>query len=50
MSEDQKTAPIESLFEAPPMAEQERMLEAILFATRRTDFQTTARGPLAPRL
>ena len=25
--------PIESLFEAPPMAEQERMVEAILFAT-----------------
>ena len=33
MSDDKKTAPIESLFEAPPMAEQERMLEAILFAT-----------------
>jgi segregation and condensation protein B len=33
MSDDIKTAPIDSLFEAPPMAEQERMLEAILFAT-----------------
>ena len=30
MSEDQ---PEESLFEAPPMAEQERMVEAVLFAT-----------------
>ena len=25
-----------SLFDAPPMAEQERMVEAILFADRRT--------------
>lgn len=33
MSDDKKPAPIESLFEAPPMGEQERMLEAILFAT-----------------
>ena len=31
MAEDD--APRESLFEAPPMAEQERMVEAILFAT-----------------
>ena len=29
---DQETDNIESLFEAPPMAEQERMVEAILFA------------------
>ena len=28
-----ETAPRESLFEAPPMAEQERMVEAILFAS-----------------
>ncbi|SMY09645.1 SMC-Scp complex subunit ScpB [Flavimaricola marinus] len=37
MSDDHKTDPPEqqeaSLFEAPPMAEQERMVEAILFAT-----------------
>lgn len=32
MSEDDKPAEIESLFEAPPMGEQERMVEAILFA------------------
>jgi len=32
-ADEQDTAPRESLFEAPPMAEQERMVEAILFAT-----------------
>ena len=30
---DRPSSPLESLFEAPPMAEQERMVEAILFAT-----------------
>ncbi len=33
MSDDDRTEREESLFEAPPMAEQERMVEAILFAT-----------------
>lgn len=33
MSDDQAPEPEESLFEAPPMGEQERMVEAILFAT-----------------
>ena len=33
MSEDAEDTVEESLFEAPPMAEQERMIEAILFAT-----------------
>lgn len=32
MDETEKPADIESLFEAPPMGEQERMVEAILFA------------------
>lgn len=32
MGENEKPSNIESLFEAPPMAEQERMIEAILFA------------------
>ena len=32
MADDSEKKPIESLFEAPPMAEQERMIEAILFA------------------
>ena len=33
MSDTDDTTPEKSLFEAPPMAEQERMVEAILFAT-----------------
>ncbi len=32
MSEDENPSNLESLFEAPPMGEQERMVEAILFA------------------
>lgn len=33
MTETPETAPRDSLFEAPPMGEQERMVEAILFAS-----------------
>lgn len=33
MAETETEGPIESLFEAPPMAEQERMVEAVLFAS-----------------
>ncbi len=33
MSDETSAAPEESLFEAPPMGEQERMVEAILFAS-----------------
>ncbi len=33
MAENRENDSIDSLFDAPPMAEQERMLEAILFAT-----------------
>ncbi|GGL74526.1 SMC-Scp complex subunit ScpB [Wenxinia marina] len=33
MADPDETPPRETLFEAPPMAEQERMVEAILFAT-----------------
>ena len=44
---DKPTANIESLFEAPPMAEQERMIEAIMFAVTEpmTSKQLTDRLP-----
>ena len=40
-----RRAPHATLFEAPPMAEQERMVEAILFATRRAGDAGRTRRP-----
>lgn len=40
MADDSNKESIESLFEAPPMAEQERMVEAILFAVSEPMTQT----------
>ncbi len=47
MSEETKDESIASLFEAPPMAEQERMVEAVLFAVQKpmTLAQIAARMP-----